>query len=722
MALHLASASLLISALVSLSTPLYASANEKLQLRLSSQSDYLCYYGSWDDEKIFRAQDFNLVILEPSHINASQVQQLKRGHDGIAGTDDDVVVIGYLSVGEDHLGTHTGDGRGPCYYSYDSARVVYENKGVASWYVDDADKNGTPDADPIWKSAYVNAGDSLWWEFLKTNPNGADTILTALGCDGLFLDLLDIATPWAPWPYRWTVGGMSDLVAWLRATYPDKFLIGNRGLFYFDPSTPVAYSRTIRPYIDGIMFESYALEGNRGSWAQKLNTEAAKPDGFKIIALDYFAEDDSAGIAKQLQEVNSYGWTDYISAVTLDVIRYDVFHRHTPDVNPPTWNASIGLVSAVAGDESVTLRWGALRDQSLPLRFDLYFTKDAPFSFAAASKVSPIVPAFDSSSMKYVYTIGGLINHSRYEFVVRASDALGNSESNVVVQSATPPLSGGSGGIIIDGAFDDWVNVSYLNAPPNPPVATGGTVAPEADFVNFWATNDTSSLYVSYQVAGTLTASYFYHVFIDTDADTSTGYRMNDSAAVGADLMLENNYLYAYTGTGGNNWSWKSAAGLSKKDASSRTEFKIPRATFPTESPAGRLRFLFNVNSAAPPYGNVEIEPGAFGTNSYGYTLTGTTGIDVALPALPGSYYLEQNYPNPFNPSTTIRFSVPVAGHVTLAVFDLLGREVAVLVDGAIISGTHQATFIGSSLSAGCYFVRLTTPLGVLTEKILLVK
>ncbi len=283
-------------------------------LPIGSNYDYLCYYGTWDDDKIFRAQDFNLVILEPSNITASQILKLKKGHDGVLGTNDDVVVIGYVSLGEDNSGSRKGNGTGPCYYNYDSSKVVYENKGYASWYVDDKDKNGAPDSNPNWGSYYVNAGDTLWWNFLKTNSAGTDNTLVVKNCDGLFLDTIDSATPWAPWPYRWTVAGMSNLVHYLRETYPDKYLIANRGLFYFDSTMTQAYSHTIRPYIDGDMFESYYIESDRTTWAKKINHEAQKPDGFKVIALDYFQPIQSSLINAQIKEVFSYGWGDYISS------------------------------------------------------------------------------------------------------------------------------------------------------------------------------------------------------------------------------------------------------------------------------------------------------------------------------------------------------------------------------------------------------------------------
>jgi photosystem II stability/assembly factor-like uncharacterized protein len=71
------------------------------------------------------------------------------------------------------------------------------------------------------------------------------------------------------------------------------------------------------------------------------------------------------------------------------------------------------------------------------------------------------------------------------------------------------------------------------------------------------------------------------------------------------------------------------------------------------------------------------------------------------------SYILEQNYPNPFNPSTTITFELPMASVVRLSVYDILGREVSVLVDERRDAGVHEVKFDGSRLASGVYFYRL---------------
>jgi len=70
-------------------------------------------------------------------------------------------------------------------------------------------------------------------------------------------------------------------------------------------------------------------------------------------------------------------------------------------------------------------------------------------------------------------------------------------------------------------------------------------------------------------------------------------------------------------------------------------------------------------------------------------------------------FYLYQNFPNPFNPSTTISYSIPENGIVTLKVFDALGTEVRYLVDEAQEAGYHQVEFNAEGLSSGIYFYKL---------------
>ncbi len=71
---------------------------------------------------------------------------------------------------------------------------------------------------------------------------------------------------------------------------------------------------------------------------------------------------------------------------------------------------------------------------------------------------------------------------------------------------------------------------------------------------------------------------------------------------------------------------------------------------------------------------------------------------------MPSAITLHQNYPNPFNPSTTIRFDLPNEAHATLKVMNMLGQEVATLVEGLRPAGTYVVTFTPTNLPSGVYF------------------
>jgi hypothetical protein len=73
----------------------------------------------------------------------------------------------------------------------------------------------------------------------------------------------------------------------------------------------------------------------------------------------------------------------------------------------------------------------------------------------------------------------------------------------------------------------------------------------------------------------------------------------------------------------------------------------------------------------------------------------------------PGRYSLEHNYPNPFNPTTTIKFALPKDGYVKLKVYDIMGREVKVIVNEVKQAGYYSVDFDGSNLASGVYFYRL---------------
>ncbi len=104
---------------------------------------------------------------------------------------------------------------------------------------------------------------------------------------------------------------------------------------------------------------------------------------------------------------------------------------------------------------------------------------------------------------------------------------------------------------------------------------------------------------------------------------------------------------------------------------------------------------------------------------SNGLYLTGS--LDEAA-FVPASFVLNEVYPNPFNPTTTISYSIPAQAEVQVMVFDIMGRQVAVLANEVQSEGAHFVTFDASGYSSGMYFVKLISNGEILSQKIMLMK
>ncbi len=103
------------------------------------------------------------------------------------------------------------------------------------------------------------------------------------------------------------------------------------------------------------------------------------------------------------------------------------------------------------------------------------------------------------------------------------------------------------------------------------------------------------------------------------------------------------------------------------------------------------------------------------------------TGSIVVGPEFPTSYALGQNYPNPFNPTTAVNYQIPMtksqpATHTTLKIYNVLGQEVAVLVDEVKEPGYYSVTWDASEMASGVYFYRLTAGSFTATRSMMLLK
>ena len=93
-----------------------------------------------------------------------------------------------------------------------------------------------------------------------------------------------------------------------------------------------------------------------------------------------------------------------------------------------------------------------------------------------------------------------------------------------------------------------------------------------------------------------------------------------------------------------------------------------------------------------------------------------TTGIEPVRNQIPENISLYQNYPNPFNPVTKIKYDLPITNYVKLAVYDILGREVAVLFNEKQTAGKHEIKWDASNFSSGVYFYKLTSGVSKASE------
>lgn len=94
--------------------------------------------------------------------------------------------------------------------------------------------------------------------------------------------------------------------------------------------------------------------------------------------------------------------------------------------------------------------------------------------------------------------------------------------------------------------------------------------------------------------------------------------------------------------------------------------------------------------------------------DAQGQVFKSNLNISEAIYSVPVEFALSQNYPNPFNPATSIEYKLPVSGHVTLAIYNIVGQEVTRVVDGVQEAGSYKAEWNASNLASGVYIYKLS--------------
>ena len=291
--------------------------------------------------------------------------------------------------------------------------------------------------------------------------------------------------------------------------------------------------------------------------------------------------------------------------------------------------------------------------------------------------------------------------------------------------------------ITIDGDFTDWQNVPQLDNVTEPE-GKGDALNPSTDIIDVWATDDENNLYISYSLDSVFSDQYFYHIFLDTDSDTSTGFHSEGSFA-GIDLMIENDLMWKYTGTNGE-WSWKQYGNFSAayNNDNNRIEVSIAKDILRNIGATNKIGILINVNDDNE---NVDDDyaPNSYKEQNYTYSYLATSVHTVKQRTLKNNFSIT-NYPNPFNPTTTIEYTIPnsaqfaasqkeeletlqaITQQVQLKVFDILGREITTLVNKQQKPGNYKIIFNASKFSNGIYIIRLQTGNDIISKKIVLLK
>ena len=356
---------------------------------------------------------------------------------------------------------------------------------------------------------------------------------------------------------------------------------------------------------------------------------------------------------------------------------------------------------------------------------------------------------------------------------VTATDSVGNVNDPAVIGPVTntakgvPTISWGTvNNFVADGNLSEWASITpiVLSAYANPPTAfivTNTTIASDADCsAKAYLAADQNYFYAAFDVTDNL-------IQIDTTSPSSwlqdspdlflglydwrSAHHGSYSRGAAPDYHLRFSLNKAISDNPGGTLLTPGANYIFKVNqvvSGYQVEARIPWSAFkgitgndtlfvPQEGMRIPIDFEINDNDAGGSVRKGQLDYSQFANgNSYAdawrwtYTWLGAKPSVVGVeeqPTVANVYALLQNYPNPFNPSTVIRYSLAKSGPVSVKVFDILGREVATLVNGEVQSaGEHQVRFATSSLrggaSSGVYFYQIISGAFRDVKKMMLVK
>jgi hypothetical protein len=268
---------------------------------------------------------------------------------------------------------------------------------------------------------------------------------------------------------------------------------------------------------------------------------------------------------------------------------------------------------------------------------------------------------------------------------------------------------------------------TYTDATADPSVRLGVSITQHS--FEFSTKPDTNYIILRYDItntSGTTISNLHFGIFTDWDvinyatnlqgydATRHMGYAWDDSVnnSVYVGVRALDSSATSFYGlintqtidmTKSSKWNWISS-GVVPNDTLGDIMFTTGSGPF-TIKPGARRRVAFAL-VAGTSLANLQLNAD-YAASKWQY-IEGIEGVPVKLPGIPKVFALKQNYPNPFNPSTTISYDLPTAALVSLKVFNVLGQELATLVNRQQTPGSYSIRYDASQLGSGVYFYQLT--------------
>jgi hypothetical protein len=431
------------------------------------------------------------------------------------------------------------------------------------------------------------------------------------------------------------------------------------------------------------------------------------------------------------------------------------------DVIPP--DAPQNVQAFAGSDKTNSIIWDDVPGEEGE-KYDVYYSVN-PITDLKADGVETValnIPE-NNAAATHVLLAPATDQDVTYYYAVTCTDASGN-KSAISVNAG--PLTNTAKGVttitmdaptnfVADGDLSEWQSMTHFRMYPSDGsghVVTNSTIDGDADCsANVWVGMDATYLYVAFDIFDDVFTPdistsnwlndapdlfiglYNYHGISHTGykrgAEPDYHFRFTYNKAVldnpGAtvDTLDSGNYYYGEAFGSGYRVEfrvkWTDLAAFGKDNVFTPVNgFRIP-IDFEINDADGAERegMLTYAISEDKSYQDV---------SRWTYTWIGDqwnpTGVENQGLQTVVDYNLAQNYPNPFNPSTQIKFSIKETGMVTLKVFDVLGREVATLVNNQLATGSYTVNFNASGLASGIYFYRLESGSFVQTNKMMLLK